>query len=140
MPSYVQSMKSSKRTMLKSSRVPICTSLSSHALCVLVLFVNSGSEMCSSGVPMNDSAGVDLFFASTKCKHPPKAFLFLSFAVAYNREDGELAFQTFPGIFREEAIMLLRDFYMQENHNGISMKGVDCSSQSKTQNYQEKET
>lgn len=34
------------------------------------------------------------------------------------REDGELAFQTFPGIYREEAIMLLRDFYMQENHNG----------------------
>jgi len=33
-------------------------------------------------------------------------------------EDGELAFQTFPGIYREEAIMLLRDFYMQENTNG----------------------
>ena len=34
-------------------------------------------------------------------------------------EDGELAFQTFPGIYREEAIMLLRDFYMQENTNGL---------------------
>jgi hypothetical protein len=34
------------------------------------------------------------------------------------REDGELAFQTYPGIYREEAIMLLRDFYMQENQNG----------------------
>jgi hypothetical protein len=37
---------------------------------------------------------------------------------AYDREDGELAFEAFPGIFREEAIMLLRDFYMQENRNG----------------------
>lgn len=34
--------------------------------------------------------------------------------------DGELAYQTFPGIYREEAIMLLRDFYMQENANGPS--------------------
>jgi tRNA-specific adenosine deaminase 2 len=47
--------------------------------------------------------------------HPSRIYFL---AEAYNREDGELAFQTFPGIFREEAIMLLRDFYMQENHNG----------------------
>src|ERR1700734_4263061 len=36
------------------------------------------------------------------------------------RDDGDLGFQTFPGIYREEAIMLLRDFYMKENHNGNS--------------------
>ena len=30
-----------------------------------------------------------------------------------------MAFEAYPGIYREEAIMLLRDFYMQENHNGI---------------------
>jgi len=35
------------------------------------------------------------------------------------REDGEMAFEAYPGIYREEAIMLLRDFYMQENHNGM---------------------
>ena len=35
------------------------------------------------------------------------------------RDDGELAFQTYPGIYREEAIMLLRDFYMQENQHGF---------------------
>lgn len=30
-----------------------------------------------------------------------------------------MAFEAYPGIYREEAIMLLRDFYMQENHNGM---------------------
>jgi hypothetical protein len=35
------------------------------------------------------------------------------------REDGELAFETFPGIYREEAIMLLREFYMQTNQSGL---------------------
>ena len=35
------------------------------------------------------------------------------------RDDGELAFQTYPGIYREEAIMLLREFYLQENINCI---------------------
>jgi hypothetical protein len=30
-----------------------------------------------------------------------------------------LAFQTYPGIYREEAIMLLREFYLQENINCI---------------------
>jgi tRNA-specific adenosine deaminase 2 len=52
---------------------------------------------------------------------PPEQFLVffvLLLCSTYDREDGELAFQTFPGIFREEAIMLLRDFYMQENQNG----------------------
>jgi hypothetical protein len=120
-------MKSSKRTMQKFSKAQICMSLSNHALCVLVPFVSWGSEMCSLGVPMSDSAVVGLFFASTKCTstiHPPTpltnfVFCFLLLAETYGREDGELAFQTFPGIFREEAIMLLRDFYMQENHNGI---------------------
>jgi len=37
------------------------------------------------------------------------------------RADGELAYQTFPGLYREDCIMLLRDFYMQENHHGISL-------------------
>jgi len=40
------------------------------------------------------------------------------------RDDGELAFQTYPGIYREEAIMLLRDFYMQENQHGIVPKNT----------------
>lgn len=38
----------------------------------------------------------------------------------YSRDDGDLAFQTYPGIYREEAIMLLRDFYLQENINCMS--------------------
>ena len=46
--------------------------------------------------------------------------LFREFTELIGSEDGELAFQTFPGIYREEAIMLLRDFYMQENTNGPS--------------------
>ena len=35
------------------------------------------------------------------------------------RADGELAFQAYPGIYREEAILLLRDFYLQENQHGM---------------------
>jgi tRNA-specific adenosine deaminase 2 len=35
------------------------------------------------------------------------------------RPDGDLIFPTYPGIYRKESIMLLRDFYMQENQNGI---------------------
>jgi hypothetical protein len=49
------------------------------------------------------------------------------------REDGELAFETFPGIYREEAIMLLREFYMQTNKNGLTLRGplADDSTESK---------
>ena len=46
-----------------------------------------------------------------------KLYLCLVKCRAYNRDDGDLAFQTYPGIYREEAIMLLRDFYLQENIN-----------------------
>ena len=122
MLSSVQWTKSLQHTMRKFSSRQICMSLLSHALCVLALFGSWESEMSSLGVPMNDLAVVGLSSASTKCTPPLLSnslfSLFLLLCSTYDREDGELAFQTFPGIFREEAIMLLRDFYMQENQNG----------------------
>jgi hypothetical protein len=62
MQSFVQLMKFLKHMMLKYSKVPIFMSLSNHALCVLVLSVNSGSKMFSLVVPMNGLEAVDLFF------------------------------------------------------------------------------
>ena len=98
--------------------------------------------MSSLGVPMNDSAVVGLFSASIKCTPPllNTSLFSLVLSSTYDRDDGELTFQAFPGIFREEAIMLLRDFYMQENHHGTRPRLTDHSTQPQTQKYPEKET
>jgi len=112
MPNYVQSTKSSKHTPPKSSRRQIYMSLWSHVSCVPVHCANSVLNASSLVVRTNDSEVVDPSQTSINCNitHPNRD--------VNSREDGELAFETFPGIYREEAIMLLRDFYMQTNQNG----------------------
>jgi hypothetical protein len=87
---------------------------SNHVLCVLVHFVSWESETSILVVEINDLEVVDLYCECTKC------IKIVYYGMIYCRESGEVAFHVYPGIYREEAIMLLREFYLLENQNGIN--------------------
>jgi hypothetical protein len=123
MPNLLLWPKSYRTTLQKFSSRPTCMSLWNPVSCAHQLSANLELELYTLAASMIDlEAQVVSCESTTSMLFFPLLLLFLLTFLLPHSDMSDPKYIAVPGIFREDAIMLLRKFYIQENEKAPEPK------------------